>query len=178
VNAEKKFLLAAQDDTPGTTAVLVPISIMATGDTASTRDGLSVRFKGIDLRLTVHAGAALADDNQDMVRVIVVRQVISNGAALTAADVLAVPGDAVSTYNFARRAEYKILYDEMFTVNAFERNKVASAYIPLDNVSTWTDVAANVADTESGVYYIMTLAMENTAVATIHWYTQMYFYDN
>lgn len=157
---------------------------IAEGTTESTRNGNSIRIKGVRF-MAVIRNASESPQPACMVRVMIVQdtQTISDNSLTTLADILENTGDSsviTSGLNSATVGRYKILYNRVFYLDNLTKpqHKVVK-YIPLDhkiryNGSTASDIQKNnvfyftFCNTVSGTY-------NNPAIEID---TRTYFYDN
>lgn len=118
--SELKYLDTGFATDATTTPTFVDLCSLATGDTASDRDGNKIIMKSFDLRMVL-SNEALTQSN--VVRVLLVHSLQPNTALPTQAgagadtDVLA-NSSFTSPRNIASASLYRILMDEVFVLNA------------------------------------------------------------
>jgi hypothetical protein len=176
INAEKKHFDTAVSESPGSTPSLTCLNLIAQGDSDVTRDGLSVRFKALQLQLNINLNSTAPAF--DIFRVVMFRHY--QPAAVSPTNALVMATASINSFtNYHARGLFEILYDKSFNLAPGTAVSVTdTAEFKLDDVTRWNSSGATAADLDNNGYWIMTWGVENTNKCTIGWQTRMLFYDN
>lgn len=126
---EKKFLdTAISDATAAATMTMYNICIVPQGDTESQRVGRKITVKAIQLRGSLSLlGATDVTNTSCQVRMRIVCDTQTNGAAFTATDLLET--DAINSFsNLANRSRFVVLKDRTFALKAGGACATGAAY--------------------------------------------------
>lgn len=169
INVEHKF-----KDTvfPRTTIFSTPsitfISGTSQGDAQSgSRNGDSIKLSSVNMRGLITVGSAISATstvNIKTVRVILINDKVSDGAAPALSDVLdnSVLPNVYARYNPDNMgARFKILYDKRFTVSPTTNCIKFSCYRKLKHHLKYTGSTANQSDASTGHLYVLVVSDDN-----------------
>lgn len=174
INVEFKYVDNASTINPGTTGTFVLLNGLATGDTASTRDGRQVRFKSIQHKMILNLNASASATT---VRCIFLIDTQPNEAAPAAADVLQSVG-LVAPRNLDYRKRFVILKDQNYRVNTDMPERTVSWYRNLDMKTVYDDGGDTIASITTNSLYMLMLSDEAANTPTVTYYTRLRFIDN
>lgn len=191
LNSEEKNITFTKSSTISTaTSDITLINGLQQGTTDSTRVGDDVRFKSLFIRMAILQNS-LGGTSQP-IRIIVLRDNQSNGAAPSGTNILTNANDYLSPLNLDYSRRFKILKDKMISVHQNgSAMQLLKWYFDLDKQQTHTGGkgstqhrtdyglgnAGTVADISTGAYYIVFLS--NSADGPIVEYTsRMRYVDN
>jgi hypothetical protein len=176
LNAEHKFKDTSINQSPNNNGVQVLLNGMSQGDTASTRDGNSVKIDKIHLLLDNIKNTSATTT---VLRTIVYVAKAPNGSAPAIADVL-TPQNENGLYNPINMGNLiKILYDRVHT---FENSGKAIS-ITRKNLNhivhtRFGGTGATISDIQQGAIYLLLISNESTNTPTVQGTTRVMYYDN
>lgn len=180
LNVEYKFHdVQVTGSSISTTPTITQLSNIALGDTASTRDGNSIKWT----RFTSHGTLSInSSATRTYVRMLLILDTQTNGAIYTAGDILqdTTADDAiVSLYNLNNRQRFKVLYDKVvrlasntISVKTFKVNKSFS----LRQIFNADSAAITSIPTYS--LSLMFISNEATNTPTLTMYNRLRYIDN
>lgn len=164
---DNTYTLAGQT----TTATLTLINGVAQGDDSNNREGNATFNKMVTLKGRVIPNSSTVQQN---VRIILLYDKQSNGAAPTAADLLEVPTNVDTMRFWNSRARYRFLWDKTFSVGPHGKNfkivKKVRAYTKYGTATT--GVIANIV---KGSIYVVTLSDAAASTPSVGWVSRVSF---
>lgn len=180
MNVEYKFFDNTVSQTAQATApTIVQISLIDVGDTASSRDGDSIKVVGIYLN---YMWSIDASATQTQVRIMLVQDKQTNGAVYVNSnlllDVTAVD-NIISPYNLDNKYRFRVLYDRVhhLAANGIESVSVKK-YITLNQIMRFGGVAGTIADIRSNSFSVMVMSTEATNTPLVNIITRIRYVDN
>lgn len=178
VNTEFDYVDSSSSTTVASAGTLRLLNGMAQGDTASSREGNSIRMKSYYMKYQIANNATAVNTNT---RVILVLDKQSNGAQPLVTDILAT-NTVVSPRNLDNRKRFKILYDKCHSLGTagpanintefyFKNQQTHVAYYNGSNLGTIADIATN-------ALYLLTISDQATNLPAINYYFRLRFIDN
>lgn len=152
INAEHKYLDSpigpANASSTGSITNLVGIG---QGDDYYQRNGNSIKIKDLFLRMWFTYGNV-----NNLIRVLLVRQNFTNGAAVTLAQILEQPTNVLSSYNKETMGEQiTVLMDKQFTLDATKQTHSFKKKIVLGTHVKYQSAGAATADIASGGLWLI-----------------------
>lgn len=177
INVEKKTKdVASSGTTFDSSGFLIPLNIIAQGDTAITRDGGAARIKSVEMRLsgTIHGSAT-----NTFIRFILVEHGFVDGTQPDVTDVLST-ASYLSAYAHLKNKGFKILWDHTVRLSADGKDSFQlKKYVPTDLKQHY---AANTGDAwasiNSGVHSLLVISSEATNTPTVAYNVRSMFVDN
>lgn len=184
INVEQKYFDRAQSAVAPTQAGTVSyLCNMAQGDDVSQRDGDSIKLQRFFLDLHISRNA-LSTANE-LVRVLVVRDLQNDGTAVTGADVIAqassvhAPICQVNVLNGpAYNKRFSVMFDEVVALQANDTNHVLKLKSVHDCHVYYRGSTANQADAGNGSIYLLLLTDATATLPSVDFISRMEFTDN
>lgn len=178
INTETKYIdtTASLNITSG--GVVVPLNLVAQGDSATTREGNSVKNHSLAVRYTAYWNTASAIPFQ-WCRFIVVHDLQCNGVLPNINTILQTV-NYQSPKNDAGRQRYKTLSDKTYSLSQQGQPNIdEELYMKLgDHTNYGLGNAGTIADISTGAYYLVMIADVAANGPGAAWYTRMRFIDN
>ncbi len=179
INVEFKCVDTVLSSTVNSSGTLQLLNGLAQGDTATTREGATVRFKSLQLKgFMAIAGAATATACRRLV--FIDKQ--PNQAAPVVGDILDNTTAALvnSFRNLSHRKRFVILRDDHFTMSEGgpEALWYPDVYMSLDMITTYNGNAGTIADIETNAIWAMYISSEATAAPSIAHNVRIRYIDN
>ncbi len=176
INTELHYIDATASTTATTTPTLVLLNGCATGDTATTRTGQSIKMDRTDLRFQCSVNATSIIN---YVRIIAVVDRQPNAAAMTAADLL-VSNTPYSPYTFGSQQRFVPLYDETFALSTYGPGALTRVVSLATNqhVTFNTVNGGTIADIVSNSVYLLFLSDQVANPPALTYYSRLWFVDN
>lgn len=176
LNAEHKFIDSPISgvNIPSTGSITL-LSATAEGDGASQRNGRSIKLKDMYLRFELNRGTV---DN--LARVLVVRQTMTNGAVPPLADLFADSTNVMSGYNKEFMGQqYQILHDSFHTITTDSPLKFFKKKIFLNSHEKFQGSGATAADVSVGAIFLVIWGRSASATpGTYNAFVRINFMDN
>jgi hypothetical protein len=178
VNVEIKHVtLANQNPVSSTTGSITLLNGVGQGDTTHTRDGHSIRFVRLQLRLTMskHASATAT-----YIRVVLIWYRENNASARTIAEILESGADTKSFLNENNKTKFAVLHDKTHVLSESNYAVQMSFDRSVDKHSTYTVGAAGSAatDIQTGAFYMIVFSNEATNTPSVAYTSLCEFIDN
>lgn len=179
INVEFKTKDVTEDYDIISTPTLTLLNGLAKGDTWSSREGRSVRWKSLSCRLNISLDPAGATMVQSRVIFFIDKQ--PTGATPTAAQILQNTSNPINTpRNLDNRKRFVILRDIVVSQDQSTNNIIFRKYFTNLDMKTIYDGSDNgdITDISSNALYCMTLSDVATAGPNIRAYHRLRFLDN
>lgn len=153
---------------------ITPLHAIPQGDTENTRDGYSVKLTSYNHTYTCRVGAT----SPVTVRIMLIWMNQSQGTnTVNMTQVLATVSDIRSPYNLYYSGEYKILKDDIFTLNSVAYpEKVGEYYTKLNNHIKFNGATGTTAEVGGLYWAIMSDAGATQPTYTL--YSRIRYLDN
>lgn len=179
INAEAKHVdINVNGQTVNNSAgSITHISSINQGDSAQTRDGLSVFTKGINIRGCIQ-GNALSPSN--LVRILIIMDSQNTGTPPVSSDIFETTGNQgapLQPMKYTSFGRFKILYTNTFTLNTNGNHaQVFKAYITLRKHIKYT--GPNATDEQKNQIYLVAISDVATNDPLLTFSARLSFYDN
>jgi len=175
LNPEYKFLDNANSLSAPNTGVMVSnMSLIALGDTDSTRNGNSIKATSHLLRYTItKASAATAT----AIRIILFTDISSDGAVPAVADLLDNASN-LSPLSQVNGSRFHILMDRMYNLSADTPIITRQYYRKMNHHIKYLDGTANNTSLGQGPIYMCLISNEGTNTPTVAYQSRIRFLDN
>lgn len=154
---------------------LLILNGLVLGTTATTRNGQSVKWTGMEARLTVRLGAAASNTAS----IVIFYDRSPNAVAPVGLDVYAVAG-VLSPRNASTISRFHILHDERYALDTVQATIIPDGYSK--NLNTHTNFntgnAGTIADIQEGAYYLAWICDTSVTFPSFDVYTRFLFVDN
>lgn len=177
INVEKKYSDLNATIAPSTTPTLVLLNGLQLGDTSTTREGQTIKMFSVQLKLVGTINSAATTTN---VRVIIFRDKQPNGAAPTAANILANSTGINSPLNITYGRRFLVYCDKQRTLSIngtegmkmwiYKRLKFHTQYTT-GNVGDITDISTN-------SLYALIMSDQATNTPSVAYYFRIRWIDN
>lgn len=178
VNTEFDFKDTTTGVSPTSGGSMTLLNGMTQGDTASSREGNSIRMKSLDLRFYLTNNSTAVNTNT---RVMLVHDKQPNGSTALVTDVLAT-NNVVSPRNLDNRKRFKVIYDRTFSLSTAGPSNLNSAFYKKDfnqHVAFYNaSNAGTIADISTGALFLLLLSDQAVNAPTINYYFRLRFIDN
>lgn len=177
VNAEFKYLDVNNSTTSSTTAAFVLLNGMQTGDTASTRDGQSIKMAKLFFQFTASINASATTT---VGRVILLVDYQPNAAAPPIGGLLSSTTNVLSPLALGNAYRFRILRDVKYQLSAngtqiFRRK----FYLTLNEHTKYsTTNVGDISDILSNSLYLVHMSDQATNTPSISYYSRLRFVDN
>lgn len=177
LNVEYKSKDVAVSETPNTTGTVIYLNDIAGNDSLAGRDGLQVRLKSLQMRLTSEVNVS---DVDTFVRIMVVIDKQPQGALPSITDILESTS-ITSVRNLSFRKRFVILKD---TVQKLRSGAVSNniqfmrLYKRLDMKSIYNSTGSGISNIESNGLFLVLFSDEATNPPTISGTTRVRYLDN
>lgn len=182
VNVEYKLIdTGIVTTTPGSSGSIVSLNACSEGTTSSTRNGLSIKMKSLELRgfYTMDAQAT-----NTVLRSMLVLDNSPNGSKATITEILESV-DVIAMRNNINFGRFRVLYDRTFTMSGTgEENGVFHKYIKLNKHVKYSGSGGTENDIESGQLLFVQISNEDPGATpqefppSVKWNTRVRFVDN
>jgi hypothetical protein len=179
INVEEKYIDSTATINPSSTASLVLLNGMATGTSAITRNGQSI--KSVSL-----SGSFIMSINQSanttFVRTTIVVDTQSNGAVFAASDLFVVPASVLSQYVVGYEQRFHTLFDNVSTVSLGGPESCIKPVVCMNtcnfHVSYNLGTAGTVADIAKNSLYLIVSSDQTTNTPAYSYSLRYLFVDN
>lgn len=176
INVERKYLDKTASTTYNSSGATTSLVTMALGDTASTRDGQSIKcvYSLLTGYATINASAT-----QTVVRIMLIYDSQPNAAAAAFAAFLTAT-DVVSPILISNGARFRVLMDRRLSLSINgDEIKHFKRYMKLNfHVKYNTGNNGDITDVTTGNYFIAIVSNEATNAPTVTWNHRLRFIDN
>lgn len=182
INAEKKFIVndfTSPHIEPTTSGQIELLTAMEQGDTQSQRQGNSLKANSIALRYSTLMNPLATGSS--IIRVIVLQEKVSNGAAPLVSDVLntSIGSDVYASYNTDNMgSRFQIKYDKLIVLNEYRPTNSANVTIPLRHHIKFTGTTASQTDAANGHLYLLLMSSEATNEPSFIGQATFRYFDN
>lgn len=166
------------------------LSGVAQGTDYTNRIGRKIMFKSMLLRWVglPKVVASGSDPDGDVVRILCVQDLQSNGSAITASDVLQT-ASVIAPMNLNNRDRFKVLFDKTVTTNAWQYSagsainggspggKFFKKYKRLFGPQIFGNTSGGFADITSGAIWLLEIGTQATVSIQGQWYSRIRFSD-
>lgn len=177
VNVERKYTDVSATTTASSTPTLVLLNGLSLGDTATTRDGVSVKANSsfLNVFFSINASATTT-----MVRVMLLLDTQPNATAATASEVLQSSGSVISPINITNGKRFKIMMDKKKSMSINGTEIVRFKEFRKLGFHTRYNTANNgtIADISTNAFYLLFMSDQATNTAAISYWHRMRFIDN
>ncbi len=158
---------------------IIQMTNIAQGDTASTRDGASIKWTKLSVRATVkiHASAV-----STQVRLILVLDRQTNGAIYAASDFLqdtTINDNIISMYNLDNKFRFRALKDVVIDLedNGTQSRQI-NWTIPMSTKCRFSGTAGDITDLSSYSLSLINISSEATNTPTLTFVSRLRYIDN
>lgn len=177
INVEKKYTDVNATTTSSSTSALVLLNGLSLGDTATTRDGQSVKFINLFWQglWTINASATTT-----AVRVIVFMDTQPNAAAPATSDLLVSNTSVLSPLLISGSSRFKVLFDTKKQLSLNGTEMVRSYKFKKMSVHTKYNVSNNgtIADIVTNSIYMLHMSDQAVNVPAFSYWSRLRFIDN
>lgn len=170
------------------TAGLVLLNGISQGSDYTNRIGRKVLMKSLYMRFTLLPNSANSAPIGDFVRILLVYDCQTNGAAPLAADILNSAADYLSPLNLANRDRFKVLHDKVVPMNANAYagaaltvgdpvNKHWKIFKKMNMETIFGGTAATVGSIQTGSIYLLYMSAGATSYTTLTYNCRIRFSD-
>lgn len=186
INVEEKYLdtitLSSTTNQNGTVTYL---SGLGQGDNISDREGDSIRILRFTIRGGVFRSITSPTTQNEVVRVVVVRDLQNQGAAPTGGDIFETLGNAAAPYqeyDMLNGPQYNqrftVVFDQVFTLDAFHQVRTFEYSTTHPCHVKFRGTSGAVADAGNGSYWMLTLSNVATNTPSVDMTSRLMFTDN
>mgnify|MGYP002259897316 CR=1 FL=1 len=179
INVEKKFHDYGNILSYTTTPAITPISLIAQGDTANTRNGNSIKLVSNLLRYDIMLGTTGGGiDEPESVRMMVVMDTQNNGSTPAITDILEGNGGVYNPLERDQNAgRFTVLMDRVHSLNPNGKQSVFSkCYNKLNTHMKFNGTDATAASQGRNAMYLV--GMCSNSQVTVNAYNRVSFIDN
>ena len=179
VNSEFKHHQLQSNTSTSTTATVVPLNLVAQGDTGQTRDGSQIRFKSLQMNWRAEINSSASNT---IIRATLGIWKRPNGTGVIAAEIYdQSSASVVNTMNQDEKKNYVILKDWFITLS-INGNRILAGkeYFPLDLITRYSasNTDGAVTGMEDGQIFLITQSNEATNTPSFLQESNLLFLDN
>ena len=177
INTEVHYTDAvANGQASTTTPSFTLLNGIQTGDTATTRTGISIKCSNISLRYFVYGNASA---NWISGRILIVQDKQPNGAIFVIGDLLNAT-TATSPYNVTNQMRFAVLFDDNYVLSFGGNSAIINNLTVACSSHTEynTGNAGTVADINTNSIYLVHFSDQATNNPAVTWYARYWFIDN
>jgi len=179
INVEKKFFDVADNNTRGTTPVVISLSNIAQGNDFNNRGGNSILLQSILTRLYIKHD--MNKQGADAVRCILFRDNDQRGTDPAASDLLETGSGftyMTAALNHTVGSRFDVIHDKTYTVSDQKQTINIKWFKKLNSHVKYTATTGNDAAAYEGALFMLIVSDENTTPPTVNLANRIRFTDN
>lgn len=176
LNVEYKTIdTAVTNNSVSSTASVLPMNAIAQGDSATTRDGNSIKLMSLHIKYVLFENAAAS---ATAVRMMIVKDLLPQGAVPAITDIL-VASDCVSPMNLLNSRRFKVLHKKDFGISTTgEDIRIGDYYTKLNFHTKYDGAGGAATDINNNGIYLILISNQVANLPTFQYASRIRFVDN